>query len=281
MRSLWGLGISLILLAQTAAAQSLADLARKERERKAQQEKPGVTVTTDDMRRGELDLSPRLDPARKSDLEYLLQQLSHPKASPELLAAFVPLKDQAVPKLLPMLTSADLLKRVAPATVLMVLGNTEGLGAMASLLVEATGKAAAPEPKGVEQPSEETLRQRLEAAREADYALVATKLGVWRFTEGSTLTAEQVVEQLRSGLAIEVVGGVDNGQRLFNRALRASDANLRRGADALMRVAAGGKDFGYQPDQPADKNEAAIQGITTFLATERAKVVAAIGAKPR
>jgi hypothetical protein len=281
MRVLWGLIISLILVAQVAAAQqSLADLARKERERKAQQEKPGVEVTTDELKRGKLDLAPPLDPARKGDLEYLLQQLTHPRATPELLAAFVPLKAQAVPRLLPMLLTTDSLKRVAPATVLMVLCNTEGLASMARMLDEATAAAAAVA-AGEETSAEQAFRQRLEATREAGHALDATRFGVWRLSEGSTLAPDEVVARLQKGPAIEVVGGLDNGQRLFNRALRDNDPNLRLGAIALIRAASGGRDFGFQPDQAADANEGAIQQVTTFLTTERAKVIHALGTKPK
>lgn len=276
----WGLLIAVMLLAQTAAAQSLGELARKERERKAQQEKAPVKVSTDELKAGKLDLSPPLDPARKNDLEYLLQQLAHPKASPDLLAAFVPHKAPAIPRLVSLLGSTDPLKRVAPATVLTVLGDSQGVAAMAGMLGEATEEAAAAA-AGDEQTPEETFRQRMEAAREADYALVATKLGLWRFTEGSTLTPEQVVERLRKGPPVEIVGGPDNGQRIFNRAFRDQDENLRRGAIALIRVATGGTDFGYQADKPAEQNTVAIQEATMFLTTERAKVVARIGTRKK
>jgi hypothetical protein len=280
MRTLWGLVISLILVAQAVVAQqSLGDLARKERERKAKQEKASVEVTTEELARGKLDLAPPLDPARKGDLEYLLQQLSHPRATPELLATFIPLKAQAVPRLLPMLLTTDSPKRVAPATVLMVLGNTEGLASMGRMLDEATAAAAAG--AGEETSAEQAFRQRMEATREANYALNATRFGVWRFTEGNALTPEQVVQRLQEGPAIEIVGGPDNGQRLFNRALRDKDPNLRLGAIALIRAASGGRDFGFQPDQAAEQNEVAIQQITTFLTTERARVVSALGTKPR
>jgi len=280
MRVLGGLTISLILVAQVAAAQqSLGDLARKERERKAQQQKAGVEVTTDELRRGKLDLAPPLDPARKGDLEYLLQQLSHPRTTPELLAAFIPLKAQAVPRLLPMLLAADSLNRVAPATVLIVLGNSEGLASMARMLDEATAAAAVA--AGEETSAEEAFRQRMEATREANHALEATRFGVWRFGEESTLAPDQVVARLQKGPAIEIVGGLDNGQRLFNRALRDNDPNLRLGAIALIRAAAGGRDFGFQPDQAAEQNVAAIQQVTTFLTTERAKVISALGTKPK
>lgn len=278
MRFVGGLAISLILIAQASSAQSLGDLARKERERKAKEQQTGVKVTTDEVASGKLDLSPPLDPARKGDLDYLLQQLSHPKVSPELLAAFVPLKDGAVPRLLPMLGSTDPLKRVAPATVLMVLGKREGLGAMAHMVGEATEEAAAARGSGS---SSEAVHMQMEANRQFDYALNATKFGLWLFTEGNTLTPSQVVQRLQKGPAIEIVGGLDNGQRLFNRALRDKDPNLRSGAIALIRVATAGQDFGFQPDQAAEQNEAAIQQITTFLATERAKVVSELGSKPR
>ncbi len=45
-------------------------------------------------------------------------------------------------------------------------------------------------------------------------------------------------------------------------------------------LGSGGKDFGFQPDQPPEPNPAAIQEITTSLTTERAKVIAQIGTKP-
>ncbi len=90
---------------------------------------------------------------------------------------------------------------------------------------------------------------------------------------------DQVIERLKAGPPIEVVGGLDNGQRIFNRALRDPDPNLRRGAIALVRVASGGSDYGFQPDQAADQNESAIQQITSFLATERGKVISGLGAK--
>lgn len=278
MKNLWRLAISLVLLAQAAWAQSLGDLARKERERKAQQDTSSVEVTTDHIKKGKVDLSPPLDPARKGDLEYLLDQLAHPRVTPELVAALIPHQDAATPRLVSMLGSTDSLKRVAPATVLTVLGNSEGVAAMARMLLEATEAAAA---EGASEDdaatTDEAFRQRMESAREADYALRATTLGVWRFTEGKDLTAEQVVEGMRKGPPVEIVGGVDNGQRIFNRAFREGDENLRRGALALVHVASGGDDYGYRPDQPADQNEAAIQQITTFLTTERGKVVARIG----
>lgn len=280
MKKVWGWGVSLALLAQAAAGQSLGDLARKERERKAQQEQTAIKVTTDEVRKGKLDLSPPLDPARKGDLEYLLQQLARPRVTVELLASFVPLQDRAIPRLLTLVGSTDPLKRVAPATVLIVLGNTEGVAAMARMLVDATD-AAASVAAGDSASPDEVFRERMEATREADLALIATKLGAWRFTEGSALTPAQVIERLQKGPAIEVVGGPDNGQRIFNRALRDKDPNLRRGADALMRAAAGGKDFGFRPDRPEDQNESAIQEMTTFLTTERAKVIKAIGPKPK
>jgi len=278
MKNLWRLAISLVLLAQAASAQSLGDLARKERERKAQQATSSVEVTTDHIKKGKVDLSPPLDPARKGDIEYLLDQLAHPRVTPDLVAAFIPHKDAAMPRLVSLLGSTDPLKRVAPATVLTVLGSSEGLAAMARMLVEAT-EAAATEEKSEDDAdtSDEAFRQRMESAREADYALRATTLGVWRFTEGKELTPDQVVERIRQGPPIEIVGGVDNGQRIFNRAFRDSDENLRRGALALIHVASSGDDYGYRPEQPAEQNEAAIQQITMFLTTERGKVVARIG----
>lgn len=281
MRILGGCILSLALLAPLAAAQSLGDLARKERERKAQQQQPAVRVETDELRKGKVELSPPLDPARKGDLEYLLRQLSRPLASPELLAAFVPLKEQAVPRLIPMLGSADGVKRVAPATVLTVLGNSEGLAAMARMLDESIAAAAAASlpGEGREQKTGEAFPEKLAATREAGLALNATRLGVWRFTEGSAMTPDQVVQRLKASPPLEVVGGPDNGQRIFNRALRDADANVRLGAITLVRTASGGDDFGFQADKAAEENESAIQKITTFLTTERGKVMSALAAK--
>jgi len=283
MRSAWGLFISLVLLAQVAAAQSLGDLARKERERKAKQEKPSVQIETDELRKGKVELSPPLDPARKGDLEYLLQQLSHPRTSAELFAAFIPLKEQAIPRLQPMLMSTDPLKRVAPANVLTVLGKTEGIVAMAHMLDEAiaAAQAATGGTPGEPAAQADAFQQRMEATREANHALDAARFGVWRFTEGSALTPEQVVNRLKTPPPIEIVGGVDNGQRIFNRALRDKDPNLRLGAIALVRVATGGKDFGYQPDKAPEQNESAVQEIVTFIATERVKVMTALATKSR
>lgn len=276
MKTIWASAIIVFFVLRAAAAQSLGDLARQERERKAQQQKGSVQITTDEVRAGKLDFSPPLDPARKGDLDYLLQQLSHPKTSPELLAAFIPLKDRAVPKLLPMLSSPESLKRLAPATVLMVLGNAEGVAAVARLLTGAMDTASSAAPAGS---PEESLRKKMEESRITGYALDAAKFGVWRFTEGSSLAPAQVVQRLAKGPVIDIVGGVDNGQRIFNRALRDNDPNLRRGAIALIRLVAGGNDFGYQPDQSPDQNESAIQQISSFLATERTKVLSQLGTK--
>lgn len=274
MRLVHGSVLSLLLLAQAISAQSLGDLARKEREKKGPQQKSSIQVSTDELKSGKLDLSPSLDPARKNDLDYLLEQLSHPKASPELLAALVPLKDRALPRLLPMLASGEPLKGFAPSTALTVLGNTEGLALTARLLNDSMEPVPT---KGATRA--EAFRKKIDQSRIAAYALDGTKFGVWRFTEGSELTPEQVVGRLQKGPPIEIVGGSDNGQRIFNRALHDKDPNLRRGAIALVRVATGGKDFGFLPDEAAEKNESAFQQITTFLTTERAKVIAALGSR--
>jgi hypothetical protein len=273
--------LSLVMLAQLAAAQSLGDLARKERERRAKQQRPIVSVETDEIRKGQVELSPPLDPARKGDLEYLLQQLSYPRTTPELLAAFVPFKAQATPRLTSMLGSTEPVKRVAPATVLTVLGNSEGLAAMARMLDDSMAAEAAASSGGEgEAPKPgERFQGNLEVTREAGLALNATRLGVWRFTEGSAMTPDQVVQRLSSRTPIEVVGGVDNGQKIFNRALRDADANVRLGAITLVRAASGGDDFGFQADKAAEENESAIQKITTFLTTERGKVMSALAAK--
>jgi hypothetical protein len=276
--------LALALLAPCAAAQSLADLARKEKERKAQEgQKPAVEVETDALRKGKVEFAPKLDPARKGDLDYLLQQLSNPRPTAELLSAFVPLKEQAIPRLTPLLLSAEPTRRVAPATVLIVLGSSEGLGAMARMLDESIALARQSAPKDGEKESAESafaFQQKMGATREANLSMNATRIGTWRFTEGSALAPDQVIQRLTAGPPIEVVGGLDNGQRLFTRALRDADPNLRAGAIALIRAAAGGNDFGYRVDAAPDENEAAIQQITTYLTTERAKVIAALRSKP-
>lgn len=290
MKLFWTPAITLVLVVQAVSAQSLGELARKERERKAQEQKSSVPLTTDEIKLGKFDVSPSLDPARKGDLDYLLQRLSHPKASPELLMAFTPMKDRALPRLLPMLGSTDPLKRVAPATALIVLGSSEGLASMARLLDDATESAAsaaagqaavadktagaAPAPS-----SDEALRRKIEMSRIFAYALDGAKLGLWRFTEGSSLAPQQVAERLKSGPPVEVVGGPDGGQKIFSHALRDPDPNIRRGAIALVRIATEGSDYGFDADQTGDKNEPAIQQITSFLTTERGKVMAQLGAK--
>ncbi|MBI4166361.1 MAG: hypothetical protein HY508_11570 [Acidobacteria bacterium] len=285
MRTTSGLILTLVLLAACAAAQSLGDIARKEKERKAQQErKPAVTVETDALRKGKVELAPRLEPTRKGDLDYLVQQLSHPRPTSELLSAFVPLKDQAIPRVATLLLSAEPTRRIAPAAVLTVLGSSEGLGAMARMLDEsiATAKLSAPKDDAEKGSAESAaaFQQKMEAMREANLSMDVTRVGVWRFTEGSALTPDQVVKRVGAGPPIEIVGGLDNGQKLFSRALRDSDGNLRAGAIALIRAASGGNDFGYRISESPDANEVAIQAITTFLTTERAKVVAALRSKP-
>jgi len=280
MKTASGLILALMLLAACAAAQSLGELARQEKERKAQQgQKPAVTVETDELRKGKVELAPKLDPARKGDLDYLVQQLSHPRPTAELLSAFVPLKDQAIPRVTPLLLSAEPTRRIAPAAVLTVLGSSEGLGAMARMLDEsiATAKQSALEDSAE---AAADFQQKMEAMRSANLSMDITRVAVWRFTEGAALSPDQVIKRMSAGPAIEIVGGLDNGQKLFSRALRDPDANLRAGAIALIRAASGGNDFGYKVDQEPDLNEAAIQEITTFLTTERAKVVAALRSKP-
>lgn len=279
MKIAWILALDLILGVEFAAGQSLGDLARQERERRAKQQQTAVEVTTDDLAKGKVEVNPPLDKSRLGDLNYLLQQLSRPRVSPELLRAILPLKDQALPKVTSLLERTDPLERVAPATTLTVLGKSEGLATMAHLLNDLTD--AAQSASGKPATSEAATRQQLEMNRESGYALETTKLGVWRLTEGSALAPEQVVARLEKGPAIEIVGGVDNGQRLFNRALRDKDPNVRLGAIALIRVASGGNDFGFRADQAADQNEAAIQKITDFLINQRAAVMTQLAGKPK
>jgi hypothetical protein len=280
MKTASGLILFLVLLAECAAAQSLGELARKEKERKAQQEqKPAITVETDALRKGKVEMAPKLDPARKGDLDYLIQQLSHPRPTAELLSAFIPLKDQAIPRVTPLLLSAEPTRRIAPAAVLTVLGLSEGLGAMARMLDESIAAAKQSAPADSSDAAAD-FQQKMEAMRGANLSMDITRVGVWRFTDGSALSPDQVIKRMSAGPTIEIVGGLDNGQKLFSRALRDSDANLRTGAVALIRAASGGNDFGYKVEQEPDLNEAAIQEITTFLTTERAKVVAALRSKP-
>ncbi len=285
MKTILGFVIALTLMAQCAAGQSLGELARKEKERKAQQEqKPAVEVDTDALRKGKVELAPKLDPARKGDLDYLIQQLSYPRPTPELLSAFVPLKDQAIPRLTPLLSSAESTRRIAPATVLTVLGSTEGLGAMARMLDESIAQARQGAPKDADEKSSAEaaaeFHQKMEAMREANLAMDVTRVSLWRFTDGKALTPDQFIKRLSGGPPIEVVGGLDNGQKLFSTALRDQDDNVRAGAIALIRAAADGNDFGYRMDQPPAENEASIQQITTYLTTERAKVVGTLQSKP-
>ena len=285
MRTASSVVLTLVLMAECAVAQSLGEIARKERARKAQQqEKPAVVVETDALRKGKVRFAPRLDPARKGDLDYLVQQLYYPLPTAELLSAFVPLKEQAIPRVVPLLMSSEAEKRIAPATVLTVLGSSEGLGSMARMLDESIAAARQPAPgdSSVKSPAESAadFHQKMEAMREANLSMDAARLGVWRFTEGKGMTPDQVVSRMRSAPPIEVVGGLDNGQKLFSSALRDPDANVRAGAIALIRVATDGNDFGYKVDQDPEQNEAAIQEITTFLTTERNKVISALKSRP-
>jgi hypothetical protein len=107
MKIIWTLIGSLLLLVPAASPQSLGDLARQERERRGKEQKSGVEITTDEVGTGKLDVTPHLNSAQKGDLSYLLAQLSRPQVTPELLAAFIPLKDEATPKLLSLLGSTD------------------------------------------------------------------------------------------------------------------------------------------------------------------------------
>src|SRR5690349_15173392 len=142
MKPIGFLALGLALIIERGFAQSLGDLARKERERKSQEQKASVQVSTDQLTTGKLELSPPLDTGKKGDLEYLLQQLAHPKPSPELLAALIPLKDRAVPKLVTMLENSNPFRRIAPATALTVLGRSDGLVSLARLLTDASKPAA-------------------------------------------------------------------------------------------------------------------------------------------
>jgi thiol-disulfide isomerase/thioredoxin len=255
--------MGLIFVVQPAGAQSLGDLARQQREQRAKGQDVVTTVDSDDLLSGR-HVGGQLDPARKGDLDYLLGLLSRPNPSPELLGAFVPLKERAIPRLLPLLTSGEGLKCLAPATVLIVLGKSEGLGAAARALQEVTGTANAVGASG-ETTSGQGLGRTLEAARKSNLATAAVGLGIWRFTEGRTKGPEEVVQRLAKGPEIKIVSRAGNTAEIFNRALRDDDPNLRLAAAVYTRATTGGNDFGYQVDKPAEQNAAAIPRMVSAL----------------
>ena len=66
---------------------------------------------------------------------------------------------------------------------------------------------------------------------------------------------------------MDLTASPDHGQRFFTTALRHSDPNVRLGAISIIKVMAGGKDFGYVVESTEAKNHRALQEIVTFLAT--------------
>ena len=128
------LGFLLISLPATGIGQSLGDLARKERARKAKQSQTGTVVTNDSVKRLGQALKPTFDASRKDDLDYLMSQLGDPSPAPQVYLSLVPLKAQAEERLLALLRDPMGVKRISPAAALIILGDTRGLGAMAELL---------------------------------------------------------------------------------------------------------------------------------------------------
>ena len=77
------LGLLLFGLPQDLAlGQSLKDLARKERARKAKQSQTGTVVTNDSVKRPGEALKPVFDASRKDDLDYLLSRIEDPNPVP-------------------------------------------------------------------------------------------------------------------------------------------------------------------------------------------------------
>ena len=128
------LGLLLFGLPETGNGQSLGDLARKERARKAKQSQTGTVVTNDSVKRPGEALKPVFDATRKDDLDYLLSRLEDPNPAPQVYLALVPLKDQAEERLVALLGDPAGRKRISPAAALIIMGDTRGLGAMAELL---------------------------------------------------------------------------------------------------------------------------------------------------
>ena len=263
------LGLLLLGLPETVNGQSLGDLARKERARKAKQSQTGTVVTNDSVKRPGEALKPIFDPSRKDDLDYLLSQLDDPNPSPQVYLALVPLKGQAEERLVALLGDPAGRKRISPAAALIIMGDTRGLGAMAELLptTEELGRKVQFNAGGQSESGEE-FQNALQRTFESTQAMNLANFGIWRFVNGAGLTPEALVKRL-AGSAIDLTKSPDRGQRVYTAALRHSDSNVRRAAITLVAAMAQGNDFGYDPDSMGSRNEVPIQDIVSFIATRR------------
>ena len=263
------LGLLLFGLPETGNGQSLGDLARKERARKAKQSQTGTVVTNDSVKRPGEALKPVFDATRKDDLDYLLSRLEDPNPAPQVYLALVPLKTR--------LKSAWWLSwgTLRDGNVshrrqaLIIMGNTRGLEAMAELLptTQELGRKVQFNAGGQSESGEE-FQNALQRTFESTQAMNLANFGIWRFVNGAGLTPEALVKRL-AGSAIDLAKSPDRGQRVYTAALRHSDSNVRRAAITLVAAMAEGNDFGYDPDSMGSRNEGPIQDIVSFIATRR------------
>lgn len=263
------LGFLLFGLPETGNGQSLGDLARKERARKAKQSQTSAVVTNDSVKRPGEALKPVFDATRKDDLDYLLSRLEDPNPAPQVYLALVPLKDQAEERLVALLGDPAGRKRISPAAALIIMGDTRGLGAMAELLptTEELGRKVQFNAGGQSE-SGEDFQNALQRTFESTQAMNLANFGIWRFVDGAGRTPEALVKRL-AGSAIDLTKSPDRGQRVYTAALRHSDSNVRRAAITLVAAMAQGNDFGYDPDSMGSSNEVPIQDIVSFIATRR------------
>lgn len=263
------LGLLLISLPATGNGQSLGDLARKERARKAKQGQTGRVVTNDSVKRPGEALKPTFDASRRDDLDYLLSRLENPSPAPQVYLALVPLKDQAEERLLALLGDPTGRKRISPAAALIIMGDTRGLRAMAELLptTEELGRKVQFNAGGQSE-SGEDFQNALQRTFEATQAMNLANFGIWRFVDGTGQTPEALVKRLGVS-AMDLTKSPDRGQRVFTAALQHSDSNVRRAAIALVATMAQGNDFGYDADSTGSQNEGPIQEIVSFIATRR------------
>ena len=263
------LGFLLISLPATGIGQSLGDLARKERARKAKQSQTGTVVTNDSVKRPGQALKPTFDASHKDDLDYLMSQLGDPSPAPQVYLSLVPLKAQAEERLLALLRDPMGVKRISPAAALIILGDTRGLGAMAELLPTTVELGRKLQFSATGQSSEgEDFQNALRRTFESTQAVNLANFGIWRFLDGAGLTPEALVKRLE-GSAMDLTKSPDRGQRVFTAALQHSDSNVRRAAITLIATMAQGNDFGYEVDATGSSNAGPIQDIVSFITTRR------------
>ena len=218
---------------------------------------------------GRADVTPPLDPNRKGDLYYLVEQTSYPRVSTELLTAMLPYYDLAIPQLMVLQNRSNPREQIGPATILIVFGVSDAVGTLSQTLNKLMDAASANESgKKGGAVSAEAFRRKMNANKAAGYARDAINLGLWRFTDGMKLSPKDVVQRLEKGPRIDLLRSPDHGQKIFSAALKGNDPNLRRGAIALIRLESGGNDFGYDPSQTDEENWDALLKITSFLAAK-------------